>query len=164
MPNDNEPPLDREERAHALLRWSTPAPIAEFDEALGSRGFYSSVQRERSDKALDAFDQDNREAPGLSELDAFRILESQGVLTQADFYSPTKAANGFYRKLLKQKQNNKRADRRNRLGAVDSQQTIEHQEISTSNSGRIADQGSAGQQRQRRSYRGVSRRAFRTQG
>ena len=37
------------------------APLAEFDEALAVQGFYSRVQRERSDKALDAFDQRLRE-------------------------------------------------------------------------------------------------------
>ena len=95
--------LDREERAWKLLQWGSPAPLAEFDEALAAQGFYTRVQRERSDKALDAFDQDKREPPGLSELDAFRILEAQGVFSQNDYYSPSKAADGFYSKLLKQR-------------------------------------------------------------
>ena len=49
-------PLERERRAWSLLHWSTPVEIAEFDEDLAVDGFYTRVQRERSDKALDAFD------------------------------------------------------------------------------------------------------------
>ena len=40
-------------------------PLAEFDEALAVQGFYTRVQRERSDKALDLFDQELREPPGF---------------------------------------------------------------------------------------------------
>ena len=43
-----------------------------------------------------------REPPGLSELDAFRILEARGVFSQHDYYSPQRAADGFYRQRLKQ--------------------------------------------------------------
>ena len=48
--------LDREYRAYQLLRWSTPAPLAEFNEELAAEGFYSRIQKERSDKALYAFE------------------------------------------------------------------------------------------------------------
>ena len=66
MQNDYvEHALEREERAWKLLQWGSPAPLAEFDEALAVQGFYSRVQRERSDKALDAFDQELREPPGF---------------------------------------------------------------------------------------------------
>ena len=75
--------LEREERAWRLLQWGSAAPLAEFDEALAVQGFYSRAQKERSDQALDLFDQEMREPPGLSELDAFRILEARGFL-QAD--------------------------------------------------------------------------------
>ena len=103
MQNDYvEHALEREERAWKLLQWGSPAPLAEFDEALAVQGFYTRVQRERSDKALDAFDQELREPPGLSELDAFRILEARGVFSQHDYYSPKRAADGFYRQRLKQ--------------------------------------------------------------
>ena len=102
MQNDYvEHALDREERAWRLLQWGSAAPLAEFDEALAVQGFYSRVQRERSNKALDAFDQELREPPGLSELDAFRILEARGVFSQHDYYSPKRAADGFYRQRLK---------------------------------------------------------------
>ena len=102
MQNDYvEHALEREERAWRLLQWGCSAPLAEFNEALAVQGFYTRVQRERSDKALDAFDQELREPPGLSELEAFRILEARGVFSQTDYYSPSKAADGFYRTRLK---------------------------------------------------------------
>ena len=184
MPNDNMPSLEQEERAHALLRWSTPAPIAEFDEALGCRGFYTQVQRKRSDKALQTFDQATA-SRSFSELDAFLELERLGVFTQADFYSPDKAerrprwidpkdkskgtkyTDTSYLDDLKAHRNkqgqiNERVDRRNSDGTGNSQYTAKHQEISISDTGRVADQRSASEQRQRRYYRGISRRTFRT--
>ena len=110
MGNDyGEHALEREERAWELLRWGSPAELAPFDEVLAAQGFYSRIQKERSDKALDLFDLDQREAPGQSELDAFRMLEAQGVLTNDDYYSPSKAANGFYSKLLKQRRQRQKA-------------------------------------------------------
>ena len=91
--------LDREYRAYQLLRWSTPAPLAEFNEELAAEGFYSCIQKERSDKALDAFEA-ALPAPPLSELDAFRELEALGVLTQADYYSPAAAKEHEYSRRL----------------------------------------------------------------
>lgn len=82
-------PLERERRAWSLLRWSTPVEIAEFDEDLAVEGFYTRVQRERSDKALDAFDKGIFRP--LSELDAFRELEKRKVYGESDLYSPDKA-------------------------------------------------------------------------
>ena len=82
-------PLERERRAWSLLRWSTPVEIAEFDEGLAVDGFYTRVQRERSDKALDAFDKGI--VRPLSELDAFRELEKRKVYGESDLYSPDKA-------------------------------------------------------------------------
>jgi len=82
-------PLERERRAWSLLRWSTPVEIAEFDEDLAVEGFYTRVQRERSDKALDAFDKGI--VRPLSELDAFRELEKRKVYGESDLYSPDKA-------------------------------------------------------------------------
>ena len=82
-------PLEQERRAWGLLHWSTPVEIAEFDEDLAVDGFYTRVQRERSDKALDAFDK-GIDRP-LSELDAFRELEKRKVYGESDLYSPDKA-------------------------------------------------------------------------
>ena len=58
--------LEAEERAWDLLQWGSAAPLAEFDEALAVQGFYSRAQRERSDKALDAFDKQAKENPSRS--------------------------------------------------------------------------------------------------
>lgn len=80
---------DAEERAWELLRWSSPAPIAPFNEELAAEGFYTRVQKERSDKALAEWDKKNPYLPS-TELQAFRELESIGVLTEADFFSPDK--------------------------------------------------------------------------
>ena len=83
--------LDKEERAYALLQWGSPAPLAPFNEELAVQGFYSNAQRKRSDAALDEWEKSNPYETS-SELSAFRELESIGVLTQADFYSPAKAS------------------------------------------------------------------------
>ena len=85
--------LDKEKRAYALLQWGSPAPLAEFDEALAAEGFYSRIQKQRSDAALDAWEKANPYETN-SELAAFRELESIGALTQDDFYSPAKANRG----------------------------------------------------------------------
>ena len=82
---------EKEERAYALLQWGSPAPLAPFDEALAAEGFYTSVQRKRSNAALDEWDKNNPYET-KSELSAFKELESIGALTQADFYSPAKAS------------------------------------------------------------------------
>ena len=89
--NENKPSLDRELRAYELLKWSTPAPLAPFDEALAVEGFYSRIQKKRSDAALDEWEKNNPYETN-PELLAFKELESIGVLTQADFYSPAKAS------------------------------------------------------------------------
>ena len=51
MSNHNEHALDREERAWKLLQWGSPAPLAEFNEALAVQEFYSKAQKTRSDQA-----------------------------------------------------------------------------------------------------------------
>ena len=103
--------LDKEYRAWELLRWSTPAPIAPFDERLADAGFYTKAQRQRSDAALTAAQTHNthngldtvavvelkRDSP-RTELEAFRELMRLGVLSEETFYSPDKAA-GRPRKL-----------------------------------------------------------------
>ena len=91
--------LDREYRAWELLRWSTPVPIAPFDETLADAGFYTSAQQVRSDAALDsiAVIELKRDNP-RTELEAFRELMRLGVLSEETFYSPDKAA-GCPRKL-----------------------------------------------------------------
>ena len=82
--------IDAEERAWELLRWGSRAPLAPFDEELAAEGFYTRVQKERSDAALDEWDKKNP-YDADTELQAFHELESIGVLTKADFFSPDKA-------------------------------------------------------------------------
>ena len=84
-----------DERAYELLKWQALAPLSEFDEAYP----YATVQRKRSDAALDAWDKEHPFETS-SELAAFRELERLGVFTQSDFYSPSKAANGYYTQRL----------------------------------------------------------------
>ena len=81
--------IDAEERAWELLQWGSRAPLAPFDEALAAEGFYTRVQKERSDAALNEWDKKNPYVPS-TELQAFRELESIGILTKADFFSPDK--------------------------------------------------------------------------
>lgn len=79
-----------EERAWELLQWGSRAPLAPFSEELAAEGFYTRVQKERSDAALDEWDKKNP-YDASTELSAFHELESIGVLTKADFFSPDKA-------------------------------------------------------------------------
>ena len=79
------------ERAYELLRWQAIAPLAEYQETLD----YVTIQRQRSDIALDQWDKENP-YESSPELTAFRELEHMGQYTQHDYYSPSKAANGFY--------------------------------------------------------------------
>ena len=105
MENGNvvEPSFEQEERAYNLLLWACLIPAAPYSEELASTGFYTQIQRKRSDEALDAFDRAKGEEPqALSELDAFRKLEELGIITQQDLYSPAKASNGFYSTKLKE--------------------------------------------------------------
>ena len=77
------------------------APLAEFDEALAVQGFYSRVQRERSDKALDAFDQELREPRAVRTGCVPRFWKPEEFYNKHDYYSPKRAADGFYRQRLK---------------------------------------------------------------
>ena len=73
----------------------------EYDDDLALIAYYSKTQKERSDRALDAWE---KEHPFKSsdELTAFRELERLGVYTQQDFFSPHKAKDGHYTKRIKQ--------------------------------------------------------------
>ena len=92
---------DAEERAFDLLQWNPYSLPAEYNDESALLGLYSKLQKERSDRALDAWD----EQPPYKcsdELAAFRELERLGVYTPADFFSPSKAKNGHYTERLKQ--------------------------------------------------------------
>ena len=49
--------LDKERRAFALLQWVPYSLPSVFSFQLASEGYYSRLQRQRSDKALDEFDE-----------------------------------------------------------------------------------------------------------
>lgn len=86
----NEPSLEKEERAYEMLQWGYPVPLAAYDEIAALNGFYSRVQKQRSDAALNEWEEKHPYETS-PELAAFKELESIGVLTQTDFYSPDKA-------------------------------------------------------------------------
>ena len=92
---------DLEERAFDLLQWNPYSLPTEYDDDLALFAYYSKTQKERSDRALDAWE---KEHPFKSsdELTAFRELERLGVYTQQDFFSPHKAKDGHYTKRIKQ--------------------------------------------------------------
>ena len=96
----SRPSQDPEERAYMLLQWASRAPLAPFNAELADAGFYTRVQRASSDQAVKAWDA-AKPADTSSELQAFRELERLGQITQADYFSPGKAAEGIYSSTLK---------------------------------------------------------------
>ena len=90
-----------EERAFDLLQWNPYSLPAEYNDEQALLGLYSKLQKERSDRALDAWDEQHPYKCS-DELAAFRELERLGVYTPADFFSPSKAKNGHYTERLKQ--------------------------------------------------------------
>ena len=169
----SRPSQDPEERAYMLLQWASRAPLAPFNAELADAGFYTRVQRASSDQAVKAWDA-AKPADTSSELQAFRELERLGQITQADFFSPTKAADGIYRSTLKthlqvyrsaqrttssgRAEVNKDAARRDRQRDVPSVERVQRERAPDSNSGRSADQRPTRNSGQRRTYRTPSRR------
>ena len=92
---------DAEERAFDLLQWNPYSLPAEYNDESALLGLYSKLQKERSDRALDAWDEQHPYKCS-DELAAFRELERLGVYTPADFFSPSTAKNGHYTERLKQ--------------------------------------------------------------
>ena len=83
---------DAEERAFDLLQWNPYSLPAEYNDEHALLGLYSKLQKERSDRALDAWDEQHPYKCS-DELAAFRELERLGVYTPADFFSPSKRLN-----------------------------------------------------------------------
>ena len=92
---------DAEERAFDLLQWNPYSLPAEYNDEQALLGLYSKLQKERSDRELDAWDEQHPYKCS-DELAAFRELERLGVYTPADYFSPSKAKNGHYTERLKQ--------------------------------------------------------------
>lgn len=90
----------RERRAFQMLQWVPHSLPAEFDLSLAEKGHYSNLQRERSDKALDAWDQAHSYEPS-PEFKSFKELEALGHYTNDDYYSPARAKEGCYLEKLR---------------------------------------------------------------
>ena len=94
---------DKERQAWELLQWQIWSLPGEFDEDLAAKGYYTDLQRKRSDQALDAWDAQHPEETS-PELAAFMELERLGVYGQRTWFSPSKAKDACYTQRLKQRQ------------------------------------------------------------
>ena len=104
------PDLDAQRRAYELLQWVPYSLPTEFNEDLAADGYYTKTQKQRSNAALDAFDKQHP-AERSTELEAFYELGRLGIYTTADFFSPTKAKDGYYAKRLKEHLSTRKPDR-----------------------------------------------------
>ena len=98
--NDFIPDFDVEKDCYRRLK-SVPysLPPAEFNWELAAFGYYSKLQKERSDKALDEFEKELQPS-NYSQTAAFEELKSLGVYTEKTKYNLEQAENGFYTKRL----------------------------------------------------------------
>ena len=90
-----------EERAFDLLQWVPYSLPSEFDEDEAMKGTYTKIQAERSDAALDAWDNKHPHEPS-TELAAYRQLLRLKVYSRNVFFSPSKAKDGGYSQRLKE--------------------------------------------------------------
>tara|TARA_R100000781_G_scaffold59712_2_gene38208 strand:+ start:4709 stop:5101 length:393 start_codon:yes stop_codon:yes gene_type:complete len=110
---DPEIDLDKERRAYEMLRWVPYSFPAEFNMELALLGVYSKAQKERSDEAIAEFEKNNPYETS-PELAAFYKLEKLGRFTQSDYYSPSKAQEGYYSRELKRFSRNRHSGARKR--------------------------------------------------
>ena len=98
--NDFIPDFDVEKDCYRRLK-SVPysLPPAEFNWELAAFGYYSKLQKERSDKALDEFEKELQPS-NYSQTAAFEELKSLGIYTEKTKYNLEQAENGFYTKRL----------------------------------------------------------------
>ena len=99
--NDFVPDFDVEKDCYRRLK-SVPysLPPAEFNWELAAFGYYSKLQKERSDKALAEFEKELQPS-NYSQTAAFEELKKLGVYTEKTKYNLEQAENGFYTKRLK---------------------------------------------------------------
>ena len=99
--NNFEPDFDVEKDCYRRLK-SVPysLPPAEFNWELAAFGYYSKLQKERSDKALAEFEKELQPS-NYSQTAAFEELKKLGVYTDKTKYNLEQAENGFYTKRLK---------------------------------------------------------------
>ena len=162
----SEPLTDPEERAYMLLQWASRAPLAPFNAELAAEGFYTRIQKERSDDAIKAEDA-AKPFESSSELKAFRELERVGQITQAEYFSPSKAAQGIYTSTLKvyrsaqrkpRAETNSSPDRRNSEPDVSGLARPGRGPAINSDSRLASDQRPTSNRSQRRTYRATRRR------
>lgn len=98
--NDFIPDFDVEKDCYRRLK-SVPysLPPAEFNWELAAFGYYSKLQKERSDKALDEFEKELQPS-NYSQTAAFEELKKLGIYTEKTKYNLEQAENGFYTKRL----------------------------------------------------------------
>ena len=99
--------MNSDERAYELLKWQALVQVADFSESVN----YAAVQKQRSDAALDAWDEEHPYETS-DELKAFHCLERLGIFNQSDYYSPTKSKDGYYTERLKAHQHQTRGEGR----------------------------------------------------
>ena len=103
--------IDANERAYNCLQWHSPVQLAPYDESID----YVTIQKKRSDAALDAFDEEHPYETS-DELKAFQYLERLRVYNQSDYYLPSKAKDGYYTKRLRAHQHQTRSSGGSRQG------------------------------------------------
>ena len=125
--SENLVSVEKERQAYKMLQ-SVPysLPPAEFNWELAARGFYSKMQKERSDKALDEFEKDLQ--PKISsEMKAFLELEQLGIYNEKDQFNPNKADNDFYTQRLERIRKLRGNDTQGGSGKIKSNRSIRNQ-------------------------------------
>ena len=125
--SENLVSIEKERQAYKMLQ-SVPysLPPAEFNWELAARGFYSKMQKERSDKALDEFEKELQ--PKISsEMKAFLELEQLGIYNEKDQFNPNKADNDFYTQRLERIRKLRGNDTQGGSGKIKSNRSIRNQ-------------------------------------
>tara|TARA_R100000664_G_C2720887_1_gene114441 strand:+ start:396 stop:848 length:453 start_codon:yes stop_codon:yes gene_type:complete len=125
--SENLVSVEKERQAYKMLQ-SVPysLPPAEFNWELAARGFYSKMQKERSDKALDEFEKELQ--PKISsEMKAFLELEQLGIYNEKDQFNPNKADNDFYTQRLERIRKLRGNDTQGGSGKIKSNRSIRNQ-------------------------------------
>ena len=125
--SENLVSVEKERQAYKMLQ-SVPysLPPAEFNWELAARGFYSKMQKERSDKALDEFEKELQ--PKISsEMKAFLELEQLGIYDEKDQFNPNKADNDFYTQRLERIRKLRGNDTQGGSGKIKSNRSIRNQ-------------------------------------
>ena len=125
--SENLVSVEKERQAYKMLQ-SVPysLPPAEFNWELAARGFYSKMQKKRSDKALDEFEKELQ--PKISsEMKAFLELEQLGIYNEKDQFNPNKADNDFYTQRLERIRKLRGNDTQGGSGKIKSNRSIRNQ-------------------------------------